>query len=52
MAAFPGKRPRLSAILTPTTKLGEHSRQVMAEVLGYDADRIAKLREAGIIFGG
>ena len=36
----------------PAPQLGEHSGEILAEILGYDADRIAKLREAGVIFGG
>jgi crotonobetainyl-CoA:carnitine CoA-transferase CaiB-like acyl-CoA transferase len=36
----------------PAPQLGEHSAEILAEYLGYDADRIAKLRQAGVIFGG
>ena len=36
-------------LVTPTKapELGEHTDAVLADVLGYDADRIAKLRAAG-----
>ena len=30
-------------------RVGEHTEQVLREVLGYDADRLAKLREAGAL---
>jgi len=33
----------------PPPGLGEHNQRVYGEILGYDADRIAKLREQGII---
>jgi crotonobetainyl-CoA:carnitine CoA-transferase CaiB-like acyl-CoA transferase len=36
---------------TPAPQLGEHSDEVLAELLGYDAARIAKLRAEGVIFG-
>jgi crotonobetainyl-CoA:carnitine CoA-transferase CaiB-like acyl-CoA transferase len=29
--------------------LGEHTDKVLAEVLGYDKDKIATLREAGVV---
>ncbi len=42
----------VTASAKPAPQLGEHSAEILAEILGYDADRIAKLREAGVIFGG
>jgi crotonobetainyl-CoA:carnitine CoA-transferase CaiB-like acyl-CoA transferase len=33
--------------MAPT--LGEHTDRVLAEVLGYDADKIAALRKAGVL---
>jgi crotonobetainyl-CoA:carnitine CoA-transferase CaiB-like acyl-CoA transferase len=33
--------------MAPT--LGEHTEQVLAEVLGYDRQKIAALREAGVV---
>jgi crotonobetainyl-CoA:carnitine CoA-transferase CaiB-like acyl-CoA transferase len=30
-------------------EIGEHSDQVLGEVLGYDAEKIAKLRESGAL---
>jgi crotonobetainyl-CoA:carnitine CoA-transferase CaiB-like acyl-CoA transferase len=38
--------------ITPAPRLGEHSGQVLAQVLGYDAQQIAELRQAGVVFGG
>jgi CoA:oxalate CoA-transferase len=41
-----------SASATPNTRapaLGEHTERVMREVAGYDAEKIAALRAAGII---
>ncbi len=46
-AKFPG----VTDPITPAPRLGEHSGQILADVLGYDAHRIAKLRAAGVIFG-
>jgi crotonobetainyl-CoA:carnitine CoA-transferase CaiB-like acyl-CoA transferase len=37
--------------LTPAPRLGEHSDQVLTQLLGYDAAHIARLRESGAIFG-
>jgi crotonobetainyl-CoA:carnitine CoA-transferase CaiB-like acyl-CoA transferase len=45
---FNGARARV----TPAPLLGQHTSQVLARFLGYDADRIARLREAKVIFGG
>ena len=36
--------------LSAAPLLGEHSEKILAEFLGYNADRIARLRETGIIF--
>ncbi len=36
--------------LSAAPLLGEHSEKVLAEFLGYDADKVAHLREMGIIF--
>ncbi len=33
----------------PYPKLGEHTADVLADVLGYDADTVAALREAGVV---
>jgi crotonobetainyl-CoA:carnitine CoA-transferase CaiB-like acyl-CoA transferase len=38
------------AAIRPAPRIGEHSEQVLARFLGYDAGRIASLREAGVIF--
>jgi crotonobetainyl-CoA:carnitine CoA-transferase CaiB-like acyl-CoA transferase len=38
--------------ITPAPRLGEHSDDVLTRLLGYDAKRIASLRESGVIFGG
>jgi crotonobetainyl-CoA:carnitine CoA-transferase CaiB-like acyl-CoA transferase len=46
-AKFPG----VTAFIKPAPQLGEHSAEILAEFLGYDAARIAKLRESGVIFG-
>ena len=42
----------VSASIKPAPQLGEHSGEILAEFLGYDAARIAKLRESGVIFSG
>ena len=34
---------------TKAPTVGEHNEQVLSEVLGYDADRIAKLKGAGAL---
>jgi crotonobetainyl-CoA:carnitine CoA-transferase CaiB-like acyl-CoA transferase len=48
-----GPVPKLSAtpagIQRPPPLLGEHTEQVLAEWLGYDAARIAGLRAAGVL---
>jgi crotonobetainyl-CoA:carnitine CoA-transferase CaiB-like acyl-CoA transferase len=46
LVKFSNGLPTLSA----APALGEHSEQVLTEFLDYGADRIAQLREAGIIF--
>jgi crotonobetainyl-CoA:carnitine CoA-transferase CaiB-like acyl-CoA transferase len=46
LAKFSNGGPSLS----PAPRLGEHSERVLTEFLGYDADRIAALRSAGVIF--
>ncbi len=38
--------------VTPAPLLGEHTSHVLSSILGYDGDRIARLREAKVIFGG
>jgi succinate--hydroxymethylglutarate CoA-transferase len=38
-----------TASRTPCPGLGQHTEEVLREVLGYDAARIASLREAGAI---
>ncbi|MEW6253326.1 MAG: CaiB/BaiF CoA-transferase family protein, partial [Planctomycetota bacterium] len=38
-----------AAIRRPPPLLGEHTEQVLAEVLGYDAERIAELRRQGVM---
>jgi len=43
MSATPAQPPR------PAPLLDQHTDQVLAEVLGYDAARLARMREAGII---
>jgi crotonobetainyl-CoA:carnitine CoA-transferase CaiB-like acyl-CoA transferase len=47
--------PKLSAtparVASPPPRLGEHTEPVLAELLGYDAARIAGLRAAGAIAG-
>jgi crotonobetainyl-CoA:carnitine CoA-transferase CaiB-like acyl-CoA transferase len=48
LAKFAGGLPPLSAV----PALGEHSEQVLSDFLGYGQDRIARLREAGVIFQG
>ena len=45
---FNGANP----IITAAPRLGEHSDDVLTRLLGYDAPRIARLRESGVIFGG
>lgn len=35
----------------PAPLLGEHNREVLVEVLGYDDDRIAKLHDDGVLVG-
>jgi alpha-methylacyl-CoA racemase len=49
----PGPAPRFSRtvpeISTPPPHAGQHTDEVLAAVLDFDADRIAKLREAGAI---
>jgi crotonobetainyl-CoA:carnitine CoA-transferase CaiB-like acyl-CoA transferase len=37
------------AARSPAPAAGEHSEQILAEVLGYDAERIAALRAAGAL---
>lgn len=39
------------SIRTPAPRLGEHTDQVMKEFLGMSPERLAKLREAGVLFG-
>jgi crotonobetainyl-CoA:carnitine CoA-transferase CaiB-like acyl-CoA transferase len=34
---------------TPAPSAGQHTDEVLAEVLGYDADRIASLRATGAL---
>ncbi|MGO9056549.1 MAG: CoA transferase [Candidatus Binataceae bacterium] len=46
-ATFPG----VTSPITPAPRLGEHSDQILTDMLGYDAARIKKLRDAGVIFG-
>ena len=41
--------PLADPVAAPT--LGQHTDQVLREVLGYDATRIAALRDAGVIAG-
>ena len=45
---FDGVKPAI----TPAPRLGEHSQEVLTKFLGYDSERIAQLREAGVVFGG
>jgi len=42
----------VNVTVTPAPRLGEHSAQVLSEVLGYDPATIAELRKAGVVFGG
>jgi crotonobetainyl-CoA:carnitine CoA-transferase CaiB-like acyl-CoA transferase len=42
-----GEAPPAAAVQAPA--VGEHSDQILAEVLGYDAERIAALRAAGAL---
>jgi crotonobetainyl-CoA:carnitine CoA-transferase CaiB-like acyl-CoA transferase len=48
-----GPAPKLSAtpasVRRPPPRHGEHSAAVLAELLGYDAERVAALRAAGVI---
>jgi len=39
----------VSPLITPAPRLGEHSQDVLTRFLGYGAERIAKLRESGVI---
>jgi crotonobetainyl-CoA:carnitine CoA-transferase CaiB-like acyl-CoA transferase len=39
------------SIRTPAPRLGEHTDQVMQEFLGMSPERLAALREAGVLFG-
>ncbi len=45
--------PKLSAtpgaVRTPGPGLGEHTDEILSSLLGFDADRLAALREAGVI---
>ncbi len=41
-----------SPTITPAPRLGEHSQDILTRFLGYDPQRIARLRESGVIFGG
>ncbi|MDH3210996.1 MAG: CoA transferase [Myxococcales bacterium] len=50
MLPFPVKFPGESLpVPTRAPTVGEHSEAVLADVLGYDADRIARLRSAGAL---
>ena len=49
---FPGNPIKLSDSPThvePSPLLGQHTEQVLSEVLGYDGDRIGRLKETGVV---
>ena len=49
---FPGNPIKLSDSPTnvePSPLLGQHTEQVLSEVLGYDGDHIGRLKEAGVV---
>jgi 2-methylfumaryl-CoA isomerase len=49
-AGFDPQEPRLPT--TPAPRLGEHTGEVLTEVLGLSGAEIARLREAGVVGGG
>jgi crotonobetainyl-CoA:carnitine CoA-transferase CaiB-like acyl-CoA transferase len=53
MTAVMGQPVRLSktpgAIRTPAPELGQHTEEILLDVLGYDWDRITELRKAGVL---
>jgi crotonobetainyl-CoA:carnitine CoA-transferase CaiB-like acyl-CoA transferase len=49
MAAGPFSAPKPRTPNTRAPALGEHTERLLREVAGYDAEKIAALRAAGII---
>jgi len=46
---LPLKVPGKSSRPDPAPTVGQHTEEVLRDVLGYDADRTAALREAGVL---